>query len=243
MKLLCTWCRMEGKPGYLGEREPLEDEMPTHGICPDHQQQVLSRLPSKSFPDVVLLLVIRRDDPALYQRLRLSFAGAPYVKVIVDRRVGDRRSSQTPVNEERRHTRTRRIRKGTVSAIGGYTVVRFSPKRTNTMPSGTDAMEGQALRTLIRTKLKDGHLPIGNAPRVWGGTGQGETCAACETPITENQLAVEGVRPAPDGGIPIVLHVKCFQIWAQERCALKWSVSHWPSAAPPAPPPGPRAMA
>jgi hypothetical protein len=113
--------------------------MPTHGICTGHQQQVLSRLPSRSFPDVVLLFVVRRGDLALYERLRSSFRGAPHVKVIVDRRVGDRRSAHAPVAEERRRTRTRRIRRGTVSSTGGYTVVRFTPKLTTTIMSGTDA--------------------------------------------------------------------------------------------------------
>jgi hypothetical protein len=133
MQLLCAWCRMEGKPGYLGEREPLDDEMPTHGICTDHQRRVLSQLPSRSFPDVVLLFVVRRGEPELYERLRGSFAGAPGVKVIVDRRLGDRRSIDCQVANERRCTRTRRIRQGTASPIGGYTVVRFTPKMTAAM--------------------------------------------------------------------------------------------------------------
>jgi hypothetical protein len=133
MKLLCAWCRVDGKVEYLGEREPRDDDMPTHGICTDHQQQLLSRLPSRSFPDVVLLLVVRQHDAALYERLRSSFAGTPHVEVILDRRWTDRRAVQRPVLEERRRTRTRRIRQGTVSSIGGYTVVRFSPKMTTTM--------------------------------------------------------------------------------------------------------------
>jgi hypothetical protein len=112
MKLLCEWCRVEGKAGYL---------------------QLLSHLPSRSFPDVVLLIVARRNDAALYERLRVSFAGTPQVKVILDRRWAERRAVQRPVAEERRRMRTRRIRQGTVSSSGGYTVVRFSPKMTTTM--------------------------------------------------------------------------------------------------------------
>jgi hypothetical protein len=80
-------------------------------------------------------------------------------------------------------------------------------------------METQALRTLIQAKLKDGQLPADSAPGVWGGAGRGEPCSACATPITRNQLAVEGIRSTVDGGLPIVLHARCFQIWDQERGA------------------------
>jgi hypothetical protein len=81
-------------------------------------------------------------------------------------------------------------------------------------------MDAQALRTIIRTKLEDGRLPIDKAPRVWGGgAGRGETCAACETMITQDQLCVEGI-PLPVGP-SVVLHVKCFQVWDQERRTLK----------------------
>jgi hypothetical protein len=83
-------------------------------------------------------------------------------------------------------------------------------------------MDEQALRALIRTKLQDGRLPrFGEPPRVWGGSGRSETCAACETTITSDQLAVEGVPAAADGSITIILHVRCFHVWNQEARALK----------------------
>lgn len=80
-------------------------------------------------------------------------------------------------------------------------------------------MDEEALRALIRTKLQDGRLPKISAPRVWGGSGRGETCAACETHITSEQLAVEGV--AADRSISIVLHVQCFHLWNREARALE----------------------
>jgi hypothetical protein len=129
MKVLCAWCCSEGKPGYLGEREPLEDLGPTHGICVIHMEQLLEALPSRSFPDAELLIVVRRKDSALYEHLQRRSAGVPGVRVIVDRRGGDRRSAQGPVTDERRCVSTRRIRKGTIFS-GGYTVVRFTPKVT-----------------------------------------------------------------------------------------------------------------
>ncbi len=130
MKVLCAWCCSEGKPGYLGERESLEDLGPTHGICVVHMEQVLEALPSRSFPDAELLVVVRRKDSALYEHLQRRLAGVPGVRVIVDRRVGDRRSAQGPVTDERRGVSTRRIRKGASSPLGGYRVVRFTPKVT-----------------------------------------------------------------------------------------------------------------
>jgi hypothetical protein len=82
-------------------------------------------------------------------------------------------------------------------------------------------LDEQVLRELIRTKIEDGRLPKMSPPRVWGGSGRGETCAACETTITNEQLAVEGVPVAADGSISI-LHVRCFHIWNREALAPEW---------------------
>jgi len=80
-------------------------------------------------------------------------------------------------------------------------------------------VDEQALRALISTKLQDGRLPKISAPRVWGGSGRGETCAACETTITSDELAVEGTPVAADGSISIILHVRCFHVWNREALA------------------------
>ena len=93
----------------------------------DHQKRLLELLPSKSFPDAEVLIVVRPNDTALHDHLQRAFAGKRAVKVIMERRVGDRRAAQAPVADERRHRRTRRIRQGDVSSLG-YTVVRFMPK-------------------------------------------------------------------------------------------------------------------
>ena len=129
MQILCAWCCRDGQPGYLGEREPLENPEPTHGICARHTRQLLESLPSRSFPDVEMLVVVRRDNTVLYEYLKRLFAGVSGVKVLVDRRVDDRRSAPRPVTDERRYARTR-IRQGTISPLGGYIVVRFTPKET-----------------------------------------------------------------------------------------------------------------
>lgn len=129
MKVLCAWCQTEGQPGYLGEREPFDNPAQTHGMCRDHRERLLELLPSKSFPDAELLIVVRPNDTALYEYLRRSFAGVPQVKVIVERRSHDRRRAQGSATDERRRVKTRRLRRGEVTSLG-YTIVRFTPKVT-----------------------------------------------------------------------------------------------------------------
>jgi len=129
MKALCAWCQSEGRPDYLGEREPLDNPAPTHCICPHHRERLLELLPSRSFPDVELLVIVRPNDTALFEYLQGRFAGVRGVKVIVDRRLGDRRRDESSVADDRRRVRTRRIRNGEVSPLG-YTIVRFTPAAT-----------------------------------------------------------------------------------------------------------------
>jgi len=127
MKAICAWCESEGRLSDLGEREPFSNPAVTHCICADHQRRLLELLPSKSFPDAEVLIVVRPNDTALHDHLQRAFAGMRAVKVIMDRRAGDRRVAQALVAHERRHRRIRRIRQGQVSSLG-YTVVRFTPK-------------------------------------------------------------------------------------------------------------------
>src|SRR2546422_1389984 len=94
MKVICSLCEREGKPGYLGEREPLDNPEVTHGLCSPHTEQLLESIPSRSFPDAELLIVVRPNDTELYEYLQRSFAGVHHVKVIVERRGGDRRREQ-----------------------------------------------------------------------------------------------------------------------------------------------------
>ena len=63
MKVVCAWCERDGKPGYLGDREPLESSVTTHGICPTHSEQVLEDLPARSYPDVEVVVVVRPNNP------------------------------------------------------------------------------------------------------------------------------------------------------------------------------------
>jgi hypothetical protein len=40
MKIVCSWCRKEGKAEFVGEKAPLDDARETHGICVAHCAQV-----------------------------------------------------------------------------------------------------------------------------------------------------------------------------------------------------------
>ena len=43
MKIVCSWCRQEGKPELVGEKAPLDDARETHGICVVHRHDVEAR--------------------------------------------------------------------------------------------------------------------------------------------------------------------------------------------------------
>jgi len=116
MKVVCSVCEREGKPGYLGEREPFDNPATMRGICPRHREQALEAPPSPSFPDAELLIVVGPDDTDLYDYLSRRFVDVRGVRVILERR-----RTQQRVGIERRS------RQGSVSTLG-YTVVRFTPK-------------------------------------------------------------------------------------------------------------------
>ena len=80
-------------------------------------------MPSRSFPGVRLLLVVSAKETALYEHLQRELAGVSGVKVMLDRRRGDRRAEEQVVADEHRGL-DRRIRQGEVSALG-YTIIRF----------------------------------------------------------------------------------------------------------------------
>ena len=123
LRAFCAWCQREGGPAFLGEREPLDDESETHGVCRRHLQNILAALPSHSFPDVTYLFVIRPAETALYDHLERAFLGVRGVKIIMERRSGDRRSLHRRAAHDRRRT-DRRQPRGTSHALG-YTTVRF----------------------------------------------------------------------------------------------------------------------
>ena len=139
MKVVCASCEREGKPGYLGEREPYDNPATTHGLCARHKEQALEGLPSRSFPDAEMLIVVRPNDTTLYEHLQRNLAGVEGVKVILNRRQADRRREQSPpMMADERRRRDKRIRRGETVGLG-YTVVRFKP---NPPPRrGTDRVD------------------------------------------------------------------------------------------------------
>jgi len=123
MKIICASCRVEGRSGDMGEKPPFDDPTETHGYCARHTAQLLATLPSHAFPDVDLLMIVRRHDQALYDYLQSRLAGVRGVKVILERRAGDRRrAASVPARDRRRLER--RLRLGQASPLG-YTIVRF----------------------------------------------------------------------------------------------------------------------
>ena len=126
MKVICASCRVEGKSGDLGEKAPFDDPSETHGYCPRHAALLLAALPSLSFPDIELLIVVRRHDRTLFDYLQHRLEGVRGVKVLLERRLGDRRRAVRERAPDRRRLR-RRLRLGQASSLG-YTVVRFRPR-------------------------------------------------------------------------------------------------------------------
>lgn len=43
MKVVCSWCRKEGKAEFVGEKAPLDDARETHGICVVHRDLIRQR--------------------------------------------------------------------------------------------------------------------------------------------------------------------------------------------------------
>lgn len=124
LRAICAWCQREGGPAFLGEREPLDDESETHGVCRRHLQHILGALPSQSFPDVTYLFVIKEGETALHDYLERAFLGVRGVKIIMERRHGERREAHRRAPHDRRRTERRQPRG--ISYALGYTTVRFS---------------------------------------------------------------------------------------------------------------------
>jgi hypothetical protein len=126
MRAICAWCKAEGRPGDLGEREPLDDTSETHGLCPTHLATVLAQLPFLSFPGVQLLIVVEKGDTGLFQHLSRSMADVAGVKVIRERRLQEQRRASESVLIERRRGDRRQSRD--VRHSMGCMFVRFGPQ-------------------------------------------------------------------------------------------------------------------
>jgi len=126
MKAWCAWCQEEGKPGFLGERPPLDDPSDTHGICDHHRTLLLAALPqrpaaSPGRPVRRMLLILDPGAVELYRYLTRSFAGLKGVEVILDRRRRGPRDESTPAESP---VPNRRVHQGERHPVG-YTIVRL----------------------------------------------------------------------------------------------------------------------
>lgn len=79
--------------------------------------------------------------------------------------------------------------------------------------ASSSSINVEALRRLIRSKLRDGTLPWDSIPRVWGGQGANEICSACGEKVTPEGLVMEGIGEAMRA---VQFHVGCFQVWDDE---------------------------
>src|SRR5262249_15836062 len=77
-------------------------------------------------------------------------------------------------------------------------------------------MDFGAIRLMIRRKLETGRLPLEKSTRALGRSASGEACGACDMTIGVGQLAMDGLVRNP-GSRALQLHLRCFEIWTQER--------------------------
>jgi hypothetical protein len=124
VRVVCAWCEAERRAAVVSDRSSGEDPIVSHGICRRHEERVLAGLPSVSFPDVSLLIVVAPGETRLYDYLTRALAGVRGIRVVVDRRRGERRQRRLAVTPDRRAGDRRR--RGQPSPLG-FTMVRFSP--------------------------------------------------------------------------------------------------------------------
>jgi hypothetical protein len=80
-------------------------------------------------------------------------------------------------------------------------------------------MDTQTLRIGIGQRLVDGRLPL-RAAGLTGSPGRGESCDACDLSIVRGQLVLTGVAVSGAGSRAVHFHIRCCEIWSQERTAL-----------------------
>lgn len=148
MIVVCAWCQLQGRPAMLGEKEPRDTDVISHGICDEHALFVLAearrsmkgpRVGDDELPPVRRPVSSAADTPARARgRLliivlrtaadRLAYFAHIYrsdtIEVIADRRVGQRRQRRTMMAIERRFADRRRRDLSDEMRIYGWTLVR-----------------------------------------------------------------------------------------------------------------------
>jgi hypothetical protein len=103
MITVCAWCQK-----FLGVKEPLSQADVSHGICP----ACSARQHIEDFP----VLVVSRSRVDTLPVLESLLQGTPEIRVVVDRRVNDRRR-QRPVVDIPGGRRILRDRRERVSLV------------------------------------------------------------------------------------------------------------------------------
>jgi hypothetical protein len=119
-------CLREGKHDKLIDNESSSDLGRLRHICARHEAQLLAEVPSPSFPNIELLIVVHLGGEDLFEYLQQRLSGIRGVQVILERRTTDRRR-EARANEGERRSVSRRLRAGQVSPLG-YTIVHFVRK-------------------------------------------------------------------------------------------------------------------
>jgi hypothetical protein len=78
-------------------------------------------------------------------------------------------------------------------------------------------METEAIRALIRVKLRDGRLPSDGIPIALGRPGNEHKCDGCDEVLAITLLMMELTKDSKS----FLLHGDCYIIWNTERLTLK----------------------
>jgi hypothetical protein len=79
-------------------------------------------------------------------------------------------------------------------------------------------LNDETLRLLIQSKLHNGRLSRDGIRAAWSSPSAGEWCDACDKVLGKEHLLMEGVT-LDLGKRPFQMHVRCFQLWNEERRA------------------------
>jgi len=101
MVTVCAWCQK-----YMGTKDPLDNPTVTHGICSTCAlRQQLGVMPT---------LVISKEHAEALPVFQGLLTGVPEIRVVVDRRQGERRLEPSDGQQpEQRRTNERRQKKRT----------------------------------------------------------------------------------------------------------------------------------
>ena len=80
-------------------------------------------------------------------------------------------------------------------------------------------MNAEAIRDLIRTKLRAGRLPRDSTPRAFRRPGNWQKCAACEETMHKALLMMEVYLLTNEKVVRF--HGDCYSLWNEERRALE----------------------